>query len=95
VKKNTDKAIQKELVIYQAKSGAIEFRGDFKAETIWATQDQIAQLFDTTKQNISLHFKNVFKSGELEELSVVKDFFTTAGDGKQCANFAHTEYYDN
>jgi death-on-curing family protein len=83
VKKNTKKIQPKELVIYQAKSGAIEFRGDFKAETIWATQDQIAQLFDTTKQNISLHFKNVFKSGELEELSVVKDFFTTAGDGKQ------------
>jgi len=77
------KTIKKEIVIYQAKSGAIELRGDFSRETIWATQDQIAELFSTTKQNISQHLKSIFSSGELNQDSVVKDFFTTAADGKQ------------
>lgn len=72
-----------EVVIYQAKSGAIELRGDFGKETVWATQDQIAELFSTTKQNISLHFKNIFKNKELDESSAVKDFLTTATDGKR------------
>jgi hypothetical protein len=71
------------VVIYQTKSGGLELKGDFSHETIWATQDQIAQLFNTTKQNVGLHLKNIFKSGELSENSVVKDFFTTARDGKQ------------
>jgi len=77
------KLVKKEIVIYQAKSGAIELRGDFSRETIWATQDQIAGLFFTTKQNISQHLKGIFGSGELNQDSVVKDFFTTAADGKQ------------
>jgi death-on-curing family protein len=71
------------LIIYQAKNGAIELRGDFSRETIWATQYQIAELFITTKQNISQHFKSIFNTGELDESSVVKEFFTTASDGKQ------------
>lgn len=54
-----------EIVIYQAKTGAIELRGDFSKETIWATQAQIAQLFDVTPQNITLHLNNIFKDNEL------------------------------
>ncbi len=78
------KKLQKNnIVIYQAKSGAIELKGDFSKETIWATQDQIANLFATTKQNISQHLKTIFQTGELDQNSVVKDFFTTALDGKQ------------
>jgi hypothetical protein len=49
---------------------------------VWLTQNLIAELFQTTKQNISLHLKNIFKEGELNENSVVKDFLTTASDGK-------------
>jgi len=51
-------------------------------DSVWLTQNMIAQLFDTTKQNVSLHIKNIFKGGELEKVSVVKDFLTTAKDGK-------------
>ncbi|MFD1361107.1 hypothetical protein [Lentibacillus salinarum] len=51
-------------------------------ETVWMTQKAIAQLYQSTKQNISLHIKNVFEEGELKEESVVKFFFTTARDGK-------------
>lgn len=51
--------------------------------TVWLSQAQIAELFDTTKQNVSLHANNCFKEGELDRNSVVKDFLTTATDGKQ------------
>lgn len=51
-------------------------------ETIWLTQKLMAELFDTTKQNISLHLNGIFKDGELMESSVVKIFLTTALDGK-------------
>ena len=77
------KSLKTNTIIYQAKSGAIELRGDFDKETIWATQDQIANLFSTTKQNISQHLKSIFLAQELSQKSVVKDFFTTAKDGKQ------------
>jgi len=47
-------------------------------ETVWLTQQQIADLFQSTKQNVSLHVKNIFREGELEEISVVKDSLTPA-----------------
>ena len=52
-------------------------------DTVWLTQLQMVQLFQSTKQNISLHISNIFKEGELEENSVVKEYFTTATDGKK------------
>jgi hypothetical protein len=51
-------------------------------ETVWLTQAQMMELFQTSKQNISLHINNIFKEGELVTNSVVKDFLTTANDGK-------------
>ena len=71
------------LVIYQGKNGEVELRADIKKDTIWATQDQIASVFETTKQNIGQHLKSIFSDRELTPNSVVKDFFTTAGDGKK------------
>jgi len=52
-------------------------------ETVWLTQLQMVLLFQSTKQNISLHIANIFKEGELEENSVVKEYLTTATDGKK------------
>lgn len=52
-------------------------------KTVWLTQLQMVKLFQSTKQNISLHIANIFKEGELEENSVVKEFLTTATDGKK------------
>lgn len=52
-------------------------------ETVWLSQTQMAELFDSSKQNISLHINNVFKENELNENSVVKDYLTTASDGKK------------
>ncbi len=73
---------QDAIVIYrEGKDIRLEVR--LENETVWATQDQIARLFATTKQNISQHLKGIFRTDELKENSVVKDFFTTASDGKQ------------
>ena len=63
------KLIKNNLVIYQAKSGAIEFRGDFSNETIWATQAQIIELFNIDQSVVSRHVKNIFNEGEVEEKS--------------------------
>ncbi|MCL1867725.1 MAG: virulence RhuM family protein [Paludibacter sp.] len=51
-------------------------------DTVWLTQKQLAEIFDTTKQNIGQHIKNIVEEGELNKNSVVKIFFTTAADGK-------------
>ncbi len=59
----------KNIVIYQAKSGAIELRGDFGRETVWATQAQIVSLFNVDQSVVSRHIKNIFKDGEIEEKS--------------------------
>jgi prophage maintenance system killer protein len=70
------------VVIYQAKSGAIELRGDFSRETVWATQADIAKVFGVNVRTVSEHLVNIFKSKELNKTSVVRNFRTTAKDGK-------------
>jgi len=68
--KNKKLKIQKDqLVIYQGKSGAIEFRGDFKRETIWATQEQIVELFVVDQSVVSRHIKNIFADKEIDPKS--------------------------
>lgn len=62
----------------------------FEGGTVWLTQQQMADLFQTTKQNVSLHIQNVFSERELPQDSVVKESLTTAADGK---NYA-TKFYD-
>ena len=73
----------KGVIIYQAKNGAIELRGDFKRDTIWATQAQIADIFDTTTQNITIHFKSIFAEQELEEKATCKEFLQVQKEGKR------------
>ncbi len=78
------KKIQKSkgAVIYQAKNGAIELRGDFTRETIWATQADISKLFAVERTVVTKHIKNVFKDKELDEKAVCANFAHTAQDGK-------------
>jgi len=71
-----------QLIIYQTQDGKTRLEVRMDRETVWLSQNQMADLFQTTKQNISLHVKNIFSEGELHEESVVKDFLTTASDGK-------------
>ena len=60
---------EKGIVVYQTKSGAIEFREDLSAETIWATQSQIAQLFDIDQSVVSRHIKSIFNEEEVDRKS--------------------------
>jgi hypothetical protein len=71
-----------DLILYTTEDGKsrIQLRAD--EQTVWLTQLEMAGLFNATKQNISLHLKNLFEDGELVENSVVKESLTTAADGK-------------
>ena len=73
-----DKA--KSLFIRQKTAKPLDVR--FVEETVWLTQQQMAELFQTSKANVSEHIKHIFEEGELEENSVVRKFRTTATDGK-------------
>ena len=66
----------KKLIIYQSKTGKIEFRGDLKKETIWGSLNQIAELFGRDKSVISRHIKNIFGSNELKKDSTVAKIAT-------------------
>ncbi len=70
------------MIIYVSKDGNIKVDVNIQNEDIWMSQDVMANLYDTTKNNISIHLKNIFDEGELEKDSVVKKFLTTANDGK-------------
>ena len=72
-----------EIIIYEALDNQIEVQVQFDGETMWLTQSQLCELFEQTKQNISLHINNCFKEGELDADSVVKESLTTASDGKK------------
>ena len=71
-----------DILIYRTEGGKTKIEVRLEDETVWLTQKSMAELFQTTKQNISLHLLNVFAEGELDEVSVIKDFLTTAADGK-------------
>ena len=70
------------LLIYQTQDGSTKIQVQLTDNTVWLTQADMVELFQTTKQNISLHIKNIFAEGELDENSVVKEYLTTAADGK-------------
>ena len=71
-----------EIVMYQPDE-TIRLEVRVENETVWLTQQQMADLFLTTRNNITLHIGNIFKEGELVETSVRKDSLLTAKDGKR------------
>ena len=71
-----------QIEIYQTKDKQTQVEVRFEEDTVWLTQQQVAELFRQTKQNISLHITNCFKEKELDRKSVVKESLTTARDGK-------------
>ena len=73
---------QGEIVIYQTDNGDTKIDVRFVDETVWLTQAQLCELYQTSKSNVSEHIKNIFEEGELEENSVVRKFRTTASNGK-------------
>lgn len=71
-----------ELILYRSEDGQTRLHLRVNEGTVWLSQLEIAELFQTTKQNVSLHAKNIFDDGELFRDSVVKESLTTAADGK-------------
>lgn len=72
-----------EIILYKTPNQDIRVEMLIENETIWLPQQRIAELFDTTKQNISLHVKNIFESGELDESSTVKKILTVQQEGSR------------
>jgi len=76
-------ATSSQILLYQTDDGHSRIEVRLENETVWLSQKLMAELFQTTRQNISLHTRNIFKEGELEEASVVKEYLTTSSDGKR------------
>ncbi|VGO22047.1 virulence RhuM family protein [Pontiella sulfatireligans] len=70
------------LIIYKTKDGKASVALHARDGNVWLSQSQLAGLFATSKQNVSAHILNILEENELDEVSVVKDFLTTAADGK-------------
>ena len=79
-----------DIIIYQTDDGETQIDVKLEDETVWLTQAQLCELYQTSKANVSEHIKNIFSEGELDEDSVVRKFRTTASDGKSYM----TAYYN-
>ena len=73
---------ENQIVIYQTEDGQTQIDVRLENDTVWLTQAQMAELFQTSKSNVSEHIKHIFEEGELQEEAVVRKFRTTAADGK-------------
>jgi len=73
-----------QLIMYTSQDGKTKLRiqASPNENTVWLSQKQMSELFDTSRENVTMHIKNVFAEGELDESSVCKDFLLTADDGK-------------
>jgi hypothetical protein len=70
-------------IVYQANNGGIELKGDIKHEMIWSTQEQICNLFESSKSNLSRHIKNIIDSNELNHYRTVAFFATVQKEGSK------------
>lgn len=70
-----------QMLIYQ--DGGLKLQVRLDGQTVWLTQTQLGELYQTSKQNISLHIQNILEENELRREAVVKEYLTTAGDGKR------------
>ena len=72
-----------EILLYQTDDGKTKIEVRLEEETVWLSQVKMAELFQTTKQNISLHINNIYKEGELQEVRTVKDYLTVQTEGSR------------
>ena len=71
-----------QIIIYQGEDGETRIEVRFIGETVWLSQQQLCDLYHTSKANVSEHIKHIFEDGELDEDSVVRKLRTTAADGQ-------------
>ena len=72
---------EESVVVYCSADNAVQLDVQLADETVWLTQAQMAMLFDSTKQNVSLHINNIYKEGELSKEATVKDYLTVQNEG--------------
>ena len=72
-----------EIIIYQADDGQTKIDVRFEEETVWLTQAQLVELYQSSKANISEHIKHIFEEGELDESSTVRNFRTVQKEGNR------------
>ena len=70
-----------EVLVYEAQDGAAHVEVRLEHETVWLTQRQMAELFDTSTDNVSLHLRNIFSDGELGEPATTEDFSVVQTEG--------------
>jgi hypothetical protein len=76
-----ERSPQTSILLYQTEDGRTRIQCRFEDETLWLTQAQIAELFQTTPQNVTLHLKAIFAEGELAEAATCKDYFQVRIEG--------------
>ena len=84
---------ESKIIIYQTEDGQTQIDVRLENDTVWLTQAQMVELFQTTKQNVSLHVSNVFKEGELEQESTVKEYLTVQQEGRRAVS-RQVKYYN-
>ena len=84
---------ENKIIIYQTEDGQTQIDVRLENDTVWLTQAQMVELFQTTKQNVSLHVSNVFKEGELEQESTVKEYLTVQQEGRRAVS-RQVKYYN-
>lgn len=72
-----------EVLVYEAPDGAVCVEVKLDRDTVWLTQRQMAELFDTTPENVLMHLKKIYADGELEEPATAKDFLAVRREGKR------------
>src|SRR6266436_687095 len=72
---------ESEIILYQTEDGRTRIQCRFESETLWLTQAQIAELFETTPQNVTLHLRGIFAEGELVEAATCKDYLQVRLEG--------------
>lgn len=78
-----DDAPNSEIIIYEGSAGQPEIEVRVQGETVWLTQAQLAELFNTSRPNITMHIKNIFEKQELDNKAVCQDFLHTVKAEKE------------
>lgn len=83
-----DEALNAEIILYQSEGSNVPVEVRYQDETMWMPQAQIAELFDTSQQNVSLHLKNIYETGELDEAATYKKILLVRQEGSRTVNRA-------
>ena len=93
MQKNTENQPGGEILLYQTEDGKTRLEVQFQGETVWLSQAQMSELFQTTKQNVSLHIQNIYDERELERTGTVKESLTVRQEGNRRVSRS-VEYYN-